>query len=215
MKATARVQEYLRRIGVDEDADESPLDRGPPRKLYRASEVADHLGVTRQTLHNYVTIGLITEARQTVGGQRLFDESVFARLALIRRMKRSHRLHEIRGLLERGQAVAAVAHARRQTRDASGEPRTDPRLTSGASHGDSQGDDRSLERSRQIAAVAHAGRQPQAASGEPRTDPRLTSGAGHNSDPRLTSGAGHSEADSADTSSHPPVENPADAPNGT
>jgi DNA-binding transcriptional MerR regulator len=74
-----------------------------PRKLYRVSEIADHMGLTRQTLHNYATIGLITEERRTDGGHRLFDESVFARLALIQRLKRTHRLHEIRRMLDSGE----------------------------------------------------------------------------------------------------------------
>jgi DNA-binding transcriptional MerR regulator len=68
--------------------------------LYRVSEIAEHVGLTRQTLHNYATIGLITEEAQTPGGQRLFDESVFSRLGLIQRLKPTHRLQEIRRLLE-------------------------------------------------------------------------------------------------------------------
>ena len=71
-----------------------------PRKLYRISEIADHLGLTRQTIHNYATIGLIAEEGQTPGGQRLFGESVFADLALILQLKPTHRLHEIRRILE-------------------------------------------------------------------------------------------------------------------
>ena len=71
-----------------------------PKKLYRVSEIAEHVGLTRQTLHNYATIGLITEEAQTPGGQRLFDESVFSRLGLIRHLKPTHRLREIRRLLE-------------------------------------------------------------------------------------------------------------------
>jgi DNA-binding transcriptional MerR regulator len=71
-----------------------------PLKLYRVSEIADHLGLTRQTIHNYATIGLIAEEGQTPGGQRLFGESVFADLALILRLKQTHRLHEIRRILD-------------------------------------------------------------------------------------------------------------------
>ena len=71
------------------------------------------MGLTRQTLHNYATIGLITEERRTDGGQRLFDESVFERLALIQRLKRTHRLHEIRRMLDVGEpAVSALSPAR-------------------------------------------------------------------------------------------------------
>lgn len=87
---------------------------GPPRKLYRVSEIADHLGVTRQTIHNYATIGLIVEEERTPGGQRLYDESVFATLARIHRLKGTHRLTQIRRLLERrppAETAAAPASA--------------------------------------------------------------------------------------------------------
>jgi len=94
----ARIGEYLRRVaGGPRPAEPAALR--PPAKLYRASEVANYLGITRQTLHNYATIGLITEETRTPGGQRLFDEGVFARLAHIQRLKGTHRLHEIRRLL--------------------------------------------------------------------------------------------------------------------
>ena len=103
--ARGRFNEYFRRISAggrlaaagDTFGRASPL---PPRKLYRVSEIADHLGVTRQTIHNYATIGLITEEDRTPGGQRLFDESVFMRLLFIQRMKHTHRLTEIRHVLE-------------------------------------------------------------------------------------------------------------------
>jgi DNA-binding transcriptional MerR regulator len=103
--ARGRVGEYARRISESDrlatagDAFAHAASR-PPRKLYRVSEIADHVGVTRQTIHNYATIGLITEEDRTAGGQRLFDESVFMRLLLIQRMKHTHRLTEIRHVLE-------------------------------------------------------------------------------------------------------------------
>ncbi len=104
-----RIGAYLRRVGGD-----GPLGPGPamriPRKLYRISEIADHFEITRQTVHNYATMGLITEEARTDGGQRLFDESVFVRLFQIQRMKRTHRLHEIREILET-QGLAALAPA--------------------------------------------------------------------------------------------------------
>lgn len=100
---------YLRRVGGDE-----PLGTGRamriPRKLYRISEIADHFEITRQTVHNYATMGLITEEARTDGGQRLFDESVFLRLFQIQRMKRTHRLHEIREILET-QGLAGLSPA--------------------------------------------------------------------------------------------------------
>jgi DNA-binding transcriptional MerR regulator len=87
----------------------------PPRKLYRVSEIAECAGVTRQTIHNYATIGLIVEEERTPGGQRLYDESVFATLGRIQRLKATHRLTEIRRILERqpgaGPAAAPVETA--------------------------------------------------------------------------------------------------------
>jgi hypothetical protein len=68
-----------------------------PPKLYRISDIVQYSGVSRQTIHNYTTMGLITEARRTAGGHRLYDESVFAQLDLISDMKRGGRsLREIR-----------------------------------------------------------------------------------------------------------------------
>jgi len=95
------IAEYLRHVGRDDEADEHDRLRTPPPKLYRVSEIAHHLDVTRQTVHNYATIGLITEETRTPGGQRLFHESVFGRLHEIQRLKRTHRLHEIRRILDR------------------------------------------------------------------------------------------------------------------
>ena len=68
-----------------------------PPKLYRISEILEYSGVSRQTIHNYTTMGLITEARRTTGGHRLYDESVFGRLDLIEELKRRKRsLRDIR-----------------------------------------------------------------------------------------------------------------------
>ena len=73
-----------------------------PPKLYRIGEIVDYTGVSRQTIHNYTTMGLITESSRTHGGHRLYDESVFARLDLIAEMKRQSRsMREIRSHFER------------------------------------------------------------------------------------------------------------------
>ena len=74
-----------------------PRRRAIPPKLYRVGEIVDYSGVSRQTVHNYTTMGLITESRRTVGGHRLYDESVFSRLDRIEELKReSKTLREIR-----------------------------------------------------------------------------------------------------------------------
>lgn len=71
-----------------------------PPKLYRISEIVEYSGVSRQTVHNYTTMGLITEARRTPGGHRMYDEGVFARLDAIEQMKRERKnLRAIRQFL--------------------------------------------------------------------------------------------------------------------
>ena len=71
----------------------------PPRKLYRIGEVTQHTGLSRQTVHNYTTMGLICESEWTAGGHRLYDESVFERLALIEELKRTRTLRQINEIL--------------------------------------------------------------------------------------------------------------------
>jgi len=61
--------------------------RGIPPKLYRIGEVAEYSGVSRQTIHNYTTMGLIREVRWTNGGHRQYDETVFKRLDQIDLLK--------------------------------------------------------------------------------------------------------------------------------
>jgi len=125
------ITEYLRQVGRAQETAERDAVLSIPRKLYRASEIAQHLAITRQTVHNYATIGLITEEARTPGGQRLFDESVFGRLFQIHRLKRTHRLHEIRRILDeqerRGPHVDDVAHAS-DTADVSGSAARDPQM---------------------------------------------------------------------------------------
>ena len=70
-----------------------------PAKLYRIGEVVRHTPFTRQTIHNYTTMGLIQESDWTEGGHRLYDESVFERLWQIQEMRKTKSLTEIRELL--------------------------------------------------------------------------------------------------------------------
>ena len=49
-------------------------------KLYKIGEVMEYTGLSRQTIHNYTVASLISEARRTPSGHRLYDESVFDRL---------------------------------------------------------------------------------------------------------------------------------------
>jgi DNA-binding transcriptional MerR regulator len=70
-----------------------------PAKLYRIGDIVRYTPFSRQTLHNYTTMGLIREAEWTQGGHRLYDESVFERLSKIMEMKKTKSLFEIRKIL--------------------------------------------------------------------------------------------------------------------
>ena len=81
------------------------MGRGIPPKLYRIGEVVDYSGLSRQTIHNYTTMGLLHESRWTRGGHRLYDESVFARLDQITHLKQSQKtMQEIRQFFARTDA---------------------------------------------------------------------------------------------------------------
>ena len=71
-----------------------------PAKLYRIGEIVQHTPFTRQTIHNYTTMGLIRESDWTEGGHRLYDESVFERLWRIQELRKTKTLSEIRVLFE-------------------------------------------------------------------------------------------------------------------
>jgi DNA-binding transcriptional MerR regulator len=130
------LSEYLRRVhAAERDRDYGDPFTLPP-KLYRASEVANHFDLTRQTVHNYATIGLIREHGRTPGGQRLFDESVFRRLHRIQRLKRRYRLHEIRRLLDAEDTAPPAARANYAKRD---EHRPAPAAETHASRPDQAG----------------------------------------------------------------------------
>ena len=70
-----------------------------PAKRYRIGELVATTPFSRQTIHNYTTMGLISEAERTDGGHRLYDESVFERLSEIIRLRKTKTLSEIRTIL--------------------------------------------------------------------------------------------------------------------
>jgi DNA-binding transcriptional MerR regulator len=72
-----------------------------PPKLYRIGDIVRSTNFSRQTIHNYTTMGLIREAEWTPGGHRLYDESVFARLARIDELRKSMTLLQIKEVLEK------------------------------------------------------------------------------------------------------------------
>ncbi|MFV1958557.1 MAG: MerR family DNA-binding transcriptional regulator, partial [Planctomycetota bacterium] len=59
-------------------------------------EVAEAVGLSRQTLHHYVELGLIRPVHVTPGGHRYFGGSVFRRIEEIQARKRSRTLGQIR-----------------------------------------------------------------------------------------------------------------------
>lgn len=68
-------------------------------KLFRIGEVMRYSGLSRQTVHNYTVLGLITEQERTEGGHRLYSEEVFDRLERIRELRKTRTLREIRRIL--------------------------------------------------------------------------------------------------------------------
>ena len=70
-----------------------------PTRLYRIGDLVRHTPFSRQTIHNYTTMGLIRESQWTDGGHRLYDESVFEQLSKITEFKKSKTLSEIRKIL--------------------------------------------------------------------------------------------------------------------
>ena len=67
-----------------------------PRKLFKIGEVMQYSGLSRQTVHNYTVMGLITEAERTESGHRLYEEDVFERLRLIDDLKKRMTLMEVK-----------------------------------------------------------------------------------------------------------------------
>ena len=77
-----------------------------PAKRYRVGELVRYTPFSRQTIHNYTTMGLIREAEWTEGGHRLYDESVFQRLSKIIKLRKTKTLCEIRRILSTEEAAA-------------------------------------------------------------------------------------------------------------
>ncbi|MBI5777960.1 MAG: MerR family transcriptional regulator [Planctomycetes bacterium] len=77
-----------------------------PKKLYRISEILHYLKqggteLSRQTIHNYTMMGLISESSRLSGGHRLYDENVFSRLRKIELLKRHRTLSEVKKILNK------------------------------------------------------------------------------------------------------------------
>lgn len=73
-----------------------------PPKLYKIGEVIQYSNLSRQTVHNYTTMGLIQEETRTVpGNHRLYPETVFDDLEKIQELKALGKsLREIREIMD-------------------------------------------------------------------------------------------------------------------
>jgi DNA-binding transcriptional MerR regulator len=71
-----------------------------PNKLYKIGEIVRNTPFSRQTIHNYTTMGLIEESQWTEGRHRLYDESVFEQLETILELRKTKTLSEIRKILK-------------------------------------------------------------------------------------------------------------------
>ncbi len=82
-----------------------------PPKLYKIGEVMRYSGLSRQTVHNYTVMGLIDEAERTPSNHRLYDGTVFERLARIRDLRDRMTLQEVKRALDRDGRSRAGANA--------------------------------------------------------------------------------------------------------
>jgi len=85
---------------LDDTPRASDIPWAPPPKRYRVGEIVRHTGFSRQTIHNYTTMGLIRERERTGAGHRLYGEEVFQALALIKTLRGTKTLSEIRDVLQ-------------------------------------------------------------------------------------------------------------------
>jgi len=70
-----------------------------PPKHYRVGEIVRFTGLSRQTIHNYTTMGLIRPVDRTPGGHRLYDEQVFHRIREVESLKAGRSMAEVRAML--------------------------------------------------------------------------------------------------------------------
>src|SRR5262245_9136736 len=79
-----------------------PMEPKGSRELYRVSELARRTGVSVRALHHYDAIGLLSPARRTAAGHRLYGERDVQRLLHIRALAQlGFSLDEVRACLER------------------------------------------------------------------------------------------------------------------
>jgi DNA-binding transcriptional MerR regulator len=71
-----------------------------PKKLFKIGEIMRHTGLSRQTIHNYTMLGLLTEEERTPSGHRLYGEEIFERIERIKELRGQKTLKEIIQLLK-------------------------------------------------------------------------------------------------------------------
>jgi len=70
------------------------------KKYFKIGEVIENSGLSRQVIHNYTQLELISAAKRTLSGHRLYSEEVFDRLEKIKDLKgKGRRLLEIKKTL--------------------------------------------------------------------------------------------------------------------
>ena len=83
----------------------------PPKKLFKIGEVMKYSGLSRQTIHNYTILGLISEEERTDSGHRLYREEVFDRLRKIERLKLHRTLKAVKELLDSEEGQGSIGSA--------------------------------------------------------------------------------------------------------
>ncbi|MDC1142827.1 MerR family DNA-binding transcriptional regulator [Planctomycetota bacterium] len=71
-----------------------------PPKRFKVGEIMRHTKLSRQTIHNYTMLGLLTPVERTESGHRLYGEDVFDRIRKIELMKIHRTLNEIKDVFD-------------------------------------------------------------------------------------------------------------------
>lgn len=90
----------------------------PPPELFSTAEVMAHTGLSRQTLHTYKRIGLVTVAKRSASGRCYYAADVFERLRRVKRLQRHRSLADVRRLLDAQDALGHAEDSKIRTRAA-------------------------------------------------------------------------------------------------
>ena len=90
--------------GDGSKAGEGSVPREGPKRLMKIGELMQRTGLSRQTVHNYTHLGLVTEEARTQSGHRLYAEEAVARLLRVKELRARMTLREIRDLFAAGRA---------------------------------------------------------------------------------------------------------------